>query len=141
MVDFKLSFKKTKKEELKEKKTFFTPFCSTPKQTLVQIIKKINGITEILSERNNLGEKEIELTDSLVYVYQMIILLNEIKKLYPLLVSTKSIFYPYLISFKEVGNLNKIFSDVFEEGKNPVMEQQIFTNYKISQFLNKKFCV
>ena len=141
VVDFKLIMKKSKKEELKEKKPFSSSFCSNPKQLLLQIIKKLNRIAEILNERNKLIDKDVELTDSLVYVYQMLILLNEIKKLYPVLVSPKSVFYPYLLSFKEDGNLNKIFNQMFEEGKNPVIEQQVFTNHKISQFLNKKFCV
>jgi len=138
-VDFKLNVKKQKKEELKEKKPFSSSFCSTPRQTLVQIIKKLNGVVDIFNARNDLVEKEVELTDSLVYVYQMIILLNEIKKIYPLLVSNKSMFYPFLLTFKQ--DLQKIFTDVFEEGKNPEMEQQNFANHKISQFLNKKFCV
>lgn len=140
-VDFKLIVKKSKKDEIKEKKVYSTSFCSSPKQTIVQIVKKLNGLAGILSERSNLAEKDVEITDSLVYVYQMIILLHEIKQLYPLLVSNKSVFYPYLLSFKEDSNLQKIFNDVFEQGKNPEMDLQSFTNNKISQFLNKKFCV
>ena len=141
MVDFKLTLRKSKKEELKEKKPFSSSFCSTPKQLLLQIIKKLNRISEILNERSKLIVKDVELTDSLVYVYQMLILLNEIKKLYPVLLSTKSVFYPYLLSFKEDNNLNKIFNQMVKEGINPVIDHQIFTNHKISQFLNKKFCV
>lgn len=96
-------------------------------------------MAEIFNERQNLNDKEVDLTLSLTFVYQMIILLHEVKKIYPLLVSSKSMFYPYLLTFKE--DLRKIFKDVFEEGKNPEMEHQNFANHKISQFLNKKFNV
>ena len=84
IVDFKLTVKKSKKNELKEKKVYSTSFCSNPKQTLVQIVKKLNGLADMLNERNALVEKDLEITDSLVYVYQMIILLHEIKQIYPL---------------------------------------------------------
>lgn len=97
-------------------------------------------MAEIFNERLELGgEKEVELSDSLVHVYQMVILLNEIKRLYPLLASSRSAFYPFLLPVKE--DLPAVFREVFEEGKGPELEQQSLANHKISQFLNRKFCV
>lgn len=137
-MDYKLAVKKARKDEFKEKKAFSSSFCANPRQTLAEIIRKLDAVLKKLPERYS---QDFENVESFVAVYQMLILLHEIKKLCPLLLSSKSIFYPFLLGLKQIPASQKQFSEVFEENKAMELAHESFISHKLSQFLNKKFCV
>lgn len=77
----------------------------------------------------------------MIQVIQLISLINEIKKIFPLLISNKSTLFSEIMSLKNNESTKIIFSEIFKEQNFKYLGRKDLKNYKISEILFKKFSV